>query len=138
MNLDYFKCYEADGEPVDVNVDLEDEFGVELQVLVGEPKLFCNPADKNGEGIKNDESHLTCYEIEDDAEAEQVVVVTNQFSVQNLEVEDSELLCVPSEKLEVIEQGDDDDDDDDDDDGGDDDDDDGGDDDDDDGGDDDD
>ena len=99
-NLDHYKCYEAEGDSVDVIVDLQDQFGVEPEVLVGEPELFCNPVDKNGEGIFHAEAHLTCYDIGDDEE-ERDVLVTNQFGEQTLEVEDPELLCVPSEKIAV-------------------------------------
>ena len=129
LNIDHFKCYEADGDPVNVNVDLQDQFGVELDVLVGEPELFCNPVDKNGEGIKDESSHLTCYDIKDDEDeaagennpvddgdgdelgdmtAKRVVSVSNQLAEQALEVEEPKLLCVPSEKLEVILRDDDD------------------------------
>ena len=114
--LDHFQCYEAEGDLVNLIVDLEDQFGPEPVVLVGEPKLFCNPVDKNGEGINDPEAHLTCYEIEAGGEVERVVVIANQFGEQTLEVDDSELLCVPSAKIDVIVPGDDDDDDEDDDD----------------------
>ena len=95
LNLDYFKCYKAQGVPVNVNVNLTDQFGVELDVLVGIPALFCNPVDKNGEGMMNPDADLTCYEIDADQGAEQVVVIDNQFGQQNLDVNDPELLCVP-------------------------------------------
>ena len=58
--LDHFKCYKAKGASLDVLVSLVDQFGVEPEVLVGKPKLFCNPVDKNDEGISNPEAHLTC------------------------------------------------------------------------------
>ena len=83
LNLDYFKCYKAQGVPVNVNVNLTDQFGVELDVLVGIPALFCNPVDKNGEGMMNPDADLTCYEIDADQGAEQVVVIDNQFGQQN-------------------------------------------------------
>ena len=101
LNLDHFKCYEAEGDPVNVIVNLQDQFGVEPVVLVAEPELFCNPVDKNGEGILNPTAHLTCYEV-DQEEEERVVIVANQFGDQILEVEDPEFLCVPSEKTEVV------------------------------------
>ena len=98
-----------------IHVGLEDQFGVHPQVLVDEPELFCNPVDKNNEGILHPEAHLTCYDIDRDEE-ERDVTVLNQFGPQTLEVEDPKLLCVPSEKLSVVEQPTDDDDEDDDDD----------------------
>ena len=129
LAIDHFKCYEAAGDPLYVIVDLVDQFGVNLDVLVGAPELFCNPVDKNGEGILDPEAHLTCYDIEDgdddndnddDGDSDSGsdsdglnVQVNNQFGEQVLEVEDSELLCVPSEKLGFTLHIDDDDDDDD-------------------------
>lgn len=95
--LDHFKCYEAKGNPPNVAVDLQDQFGAESGILVEKPEFFCNPVDKNGEGIRNPAAHLTCYKIKANGE-ERNVVTTNQFGEQTLEVEKSELLCVPSEK----------------------------------------
>ena len=93
------------------------------------PQLFCNPLNKNGEGIIDDVSHLTCYKIDvvddddssdddDDSSdgAARLVDIFNQLDDQTLVVEEPQLLCVPTEKLsvEVVIGGDDDDDDDDD------------------------
>jgi Laminin G domain. len=96
--LDHFKCYKAEGNPLNMAVDLQDQFGVESGVLVQEPQLFCNPVDKNGEGIRNPAAHLTCYKIKADREKRDVVA-TNQFGEQSLEVKKPELLCVPSGKF---------------------------------------
>ncbi len=104
---EHFKCYEAEGDAVNVLVNLVDQFGVE-QVLVGEPELFCNPVDKNGEGILVPTAHLTCYEIEDEEFDERNVDISNQLDDQTLEVEDPELLCVQSEKIAVDEAPEDD------------------------------
>ena len=121
LQVDHYKCYEADGDDVQVTVNLFDQFddffGPELDVEVGEPELFCNPVQKDKDGeignIIHPMEHLTCYEIEDDEEELDVVVV-NQFGTQNLVVDDPKLLCVPSAKISVTphEQGDDGDDDD--------------------------
>jgi len=100
VEIDHFKCYEASGDNMDVIVDLEDQFGAEPQVLVGTPRFFCNPVDKNGEGIINPEAHLTCYEINGD-DKKLDVLVGNQFGEQTLKVEVPRLLCVPSEKIDV-------------------------------------
>ena len=115
--LDHFKCYEAEGDPVNVTVSLQDQFGLELLVEVEEPELFCNPVAKDvifPVDLINPEAHLTCYVIEDEDEVERDVILTNQFGQgQMLEVEEPELLCVPSEKTSVETVVDDDDDDDD-------------------------
>lgn len=102
LNLDYYKCYEVeDGNDPGISpVSLLDQFGLEL-VAVEEPELFCNPADKNGEGILDDTAHLTCYEIEAE-DADQGVSVINQLpDNQWLELEEAELLCVPSELIAI-------------------------------------
>jgi hypothetical protein len=95
LNLDHFKCYEADGVPVNVAVNLRDQFGFAMAVLVGEPELFCTPVNKNGGGVMEPDADLTCYAIDDDQGGQQVVVVDNQFAMQNLELDDPEMLCVP-------------------------------------------
>jgi len=101
LALDHFKCYEAKGQAPRETVDLEDEFGKEPKVRVGKPAFFCNPVNKNGEGILNPEVHLTCYEIERKGEKRDVVV-ENQFGEQTLTVEEPELLCLPSGKTAVV------------------------------------
>ena len=98
--LDHFKCYEAKGRRVNVRVTLEDQFGVEPQVVVGLPRFFCNPVDKNHEGITNDKEHLTCYEIRG-SEKQLTVSIQNQFGEQRLRTQEPQLLCVPSEKISV-------------------------------------
>ena len=30
-------------------------------MVIRDPFLFCNPVDKNGEGIRNPDDHLACY-----------------------------------------------------------------------------
>lgn len=99
--LDHFKCYEAKGDPLDVTVDLQDQFEAEPGVLVKKPVFFCNPVPKNGEGILDPAAHLTCYEISDDGEKRDVVV-EHQFGAQTLEVKKPKLLCLPSNKIDVI------------------------------------
>jgi hypothetical protein len=94
--VDHFLCYKAKGEPPYVVVDLEDEFGLLAGVFVEQPDFFCNPVNKNGEGILNPTAHLTCYKIRAENEKRDVVV-DNQFGEQFLETQKAELLCVPSE-----------------------------------------
>lgn len=107
--VDHFKCYKAEGERVNVTVNLEDQFGVDPRALVAKLKLFCNPVDKNREGILNPAAHLTCYEIKvDEDDKKWQVFIKNQFGEQTLKVNESELLCVPSEKIDVTPEEDDD------------------------------
>jgi hypothetical protein len=115
---DHFKCYEVEEstrlEPRPY-VSLEDQFGLEENVKVRKPKYFCNPVDKNGEGISDSENTLACYEIKS-RQPTRTVDIKNQFGAQTLVIDNAELLCVPSKKLSVADGDllDDDDDDDDD------------------------
>jgi hypothetical protein len=99
--LDHFLCYKAKGDSVDVTVSLQDQFGGKPGVLVEEPELFCNPVDKNDEGISDATAHLTCYKIKE-GDKKQQVRIENQFGEQTLKVKKPTLLCVPSKKIEVI------------------------------------
>ena len=82
--VDHFLCYEVDdGDDVDVVVSLEDQFGFDEEVEVDETELFCNPVaktvDEEVTEIGDPTAHLTGYEIEDDDDAERIVIVSNQF-----------------------------------------------------------
>ena len=116
LNLDHFKCSKVKHrKDVDVEVSLKDQFS-DVSAKVGKSKLFCNPVDKNGEGIIDDTAYLTCYDIKADDADRGVYVINNLPDNQWLELEDAELLCVPSELLAVVLVPDDDEDEDEDDD----------------------
>lgn len=106
LNLDHFKCYQASGRRANTFVALDDQFGVQPEVSVGEPGLYCNPVTKRviatGEvtDISDPTAHLTCYHIHD-RHSRGEVDVENQFGRQTVEVRRAELLCVPSEKVSV-------------------------------------
>jgi hypothetical protein len=93
--LDHFQCYKTKGQAPYVAVDLEDQFGLLAGVFVEQPEYFCNPVDKNGEGIRRPSEHLTCYKIRAEKEKRDLLV-ENQFGEQTLEIQKPELLCVPS------------------------------------------
>jgi len=99
--LDHFQCYEAVGKPVKKIVSLKDQFLSAEEAKVGKPAFFCNPVDKNGEGILNPEQHLTCYDI-NIRSPDPKIIVENQFGKATLRVKGSKLLCVPSKKALVI------------------------------------
>ena len=81
-------------------VSLVDQFEDTPGVLVAKPHFFCNPVDKNGEGIVDSTAHLTCYKIGVDSDDEKrLVLIENQFVQQVLEVKNPEWLCVPSVKI---------------------------------------
>jgi len=106
LNLDHYLLYEViGGTPLDVVVQLEDQFLGEPDASVYEPILFANPVQKTHAGgaptpIENPEDHLVFYHIfvEGEHEVRQVQAV-NQFGEQDLDVYDPALLAVPSEKL---------------------------------------
>jgi hypothetical protein len=98
VDLDHYKCYDATGAPIDVGVGLVDQFQGRT-ALVLEPKLFCTPADKNGEGIDDPINHLTCYSTNPVGDNPGLIPITNQFvAAGQLELLGPDLLCAPSTK----------------------------------------
>jgi len=100
--LDHFVCYKVKelSHIAPQVVLLEDQFQ-NGSAWVHKAKSLCVPADKNGEGIMDADSHLTCYEVKPRENARADVVVENQFGSQELRIRRSKTLCVPSRK-EVI------------------------------------
>ena len=103
--LDHFKCYKAkdlqNPKFVPTTVSLVDQFANDGNFEVKKPFLFCNPTDKNGEGINNETDHLTCHKIKGpklDRNDRPHVQVTDQFGTLQLEAKKPFLLCVPSAK----------------------------------------
>jgi hypothetical protein len=79
-------------------VGLEDQFRTTEARLLA-PYQFCNPADKNGEGIGNPDAHLMCYKFLDRSRASSVPVkVTDQFGTEDLRTSSANVLCVPALK----------------------------------------
>ena len=68
-------------------------------VTVLAPFLFCNPASKNGEPIRNPLEHLACYPMNPQRER-RTVTIENQFGTASVEVRKSAMLCVPTGKFE--------------------------------------
>jgi hypothetical protein len=98
VDLDHYKCYQAAGAQVDLGVGLVDQFQART-TLVLDPKLFCTPADKNGEGIADPLTHLTCYTTNPIGQAPGLIPITNQFLAgDQLELLGPDLLCAPSTK----------------------------------------
>ncbi|SMX28029.1 hypothetical protein TRP8649_02141 [Pelagimonas phthalicica] len=101
---EHYLCYNIDphGGFKEIPVELKDQFAG-YKGLVIRPVSLCNPVDKNGEGIREPEVHLVCYEIK----AEPVtktkpaidVMTANQFREQSMTaVLPPHTLCVPSKK----------------------------------------
>jgi len=102
----HWKCYEgilhvaqSQGRTLpDVTVNLEDQFHLESDVVVGPGRYVCNPAEKNFEGPPPlPEVHLACYEIID-APLGEPHALHDQFGDHPTIVENPELLCLPSLK----------------------------------------
>ena len=101
--LDHFLLYYATGPPLNVVVQLEDQFHLEPEVVVLYPTYFANPVQKTLDGgdtflIGNPDEHLVFYEIPEELFQTDVSVV-NQFGEQTLSLYGSYLLAVPSEKI---------------------------------------
>jgi len=112
--LDHFKCYASTGESVRDVVALQDQFDVmeetSMRAKVLDPEIFCNPtrktlADGNATAIRNEDGHLTGYEIRPvfgGTSGAKDVVAYNQFGArQLLKVRGAELLLVPTQKALV-------------------------------------
>ena len=83
-------------------VRLKDQFGL-YEGYVLNPISLCNPVDKNGEGIKNFQRHLVCYEVNADPIGRFPtaidVITANQFTEQSMTaIIPPKTLCVPSKK----------------------------------------
>jgi len=101
--LDHFLLYYATGPPLNVVVQLEDQFHLEPEVVVLYPTYFANPVQKTLEDgdtflIESPDEHLVFYEIPEELFQTDVSVV-NQFGEQTLSLYGSYLLAVPSEKI---------------------------------------
>jgi hypothetical protein len=100
---DNYKCYTVKPVPRTerfpaTTVGLEDQFRTTSARLLT-PYEFCNPVDKNGEGIGNPDGHLMCYKFIDRGRAASVPVeVTDQFGPENLRTSSANVLCVPALK----------------------------------------
>jgi hypothetical protein len=106
FNLDHFKCYKAKDLKMPkfakTSVLLEDQFTVNDGTFEAKkPFLFCNPVDKNSEGITNLIDHLTCYKVKGpklDKTQRPNVQIDNQFGTQKLQAKKPFLLCLPTTK----------------------------------------
>jgi hypothetical protein len=70
------------------------------------PRLLCNPVDKNGEGIKNADAHLVCYQAKRASGVPKHarlsgVQTNNQFGVEVQGTIKERTLCIPSTKVVI-------------------------------------
>ena len=103
LGLDHYLLYEVvAGSPVNVVVDLFDQFLNQPGVMVYEPVLFANPVRKTHDGmiteIENPDGHLVFYQTDHGLFTTEIPII-NQFGEQTLSIHLSEYLAVPSEKI---------------------------------------
>ncbi len=101
--LDHYKAYHVlDGKPVNKDVKLKDQFGVN-KVKVTYPYAFAAPAEKRHEGrvipVRNKKTHLILYKITP-YRIEKMRTTYDQFGRHQLNFNWSFLLAVPSLKLQ--------------------------------------
>jgi hypothetical protein len=104
----HYQCYEVTWAPHKNKriVQLDDQFGAEADVEVGDPRYFCNPVEKVVDPfgnpvfypIRDPDNHLVCYDIEPKVDHDLFVTTLDQFGPATLNVHTNELLCVPSVK----------------------------------------
>ncbi len=106
FNLDHYKCYKVkdlkNPKFIKTSATLQDQFAINDGTFEAKkPFVFCNPVDKNGEGILNTDDHLTCYKVKgprlNSADRPNVEIV-NQLGTLQLQAKKAFLLCLPSTK----------------------------------------
>ena len=107
FNLDHYKCYKVKDlkNPKFVRnttATLTDQFGINDGIVEAKkPFVFCNPVDKNGEGILNTDDHLTCYKVKGPKllpGSRPNLEIVNQLGTLQLQAKKAFLLCLPSTK----------------------------------------
>jgi len=75
-----------------------DEGGLSTTATVLQPFEFCNPVNKNGDGLPDSEAHLTCYDLSEDTPALPTVLVgTTAFEEDDIvALGGANRLCVPT------------------------------------------
>ena len=95
VNPTHYQCYLAKpAKPFQKGVVLTDQFG-KSKVMVLNAVYLCAPVDKDGEGLKDKDTHLVCYQDKGVKAPKKKVMVINQFGEQVLTVNDATWLCVP-------------------------------------------
>ena len=97
VNPTHFQCYRVSQQkPIKGEAKVKDQF-TGMSYKLGAAMFLCAPASKNGEPVKDEKTHLTCYSIPA-KNAGKKVMVTHQFGEQVLAVGGSVTLCLPSLK----------------------------------------
>jgi hypothetical protein len=108
INVDHYKCYKAKTTPGTTKfpattVNLADQFqSPAKQVILKKIRHLCTPVNKNGEGIKNPEAHMVCYQAKSGKgqpkHVRTTVATANQFGALMISTVKEREFCVPSLK----------------------------------------
>jgi hypothetical protein len=108
----HYKCYFCDGQPINKQVLLTDQFG-QWSTTVTFPRFFCNPVDKhvvdpypdNDYPILDPNQHYVCYEFQPEDGTPYMATVLDQFTrligyfdTPPLPLHPARYLCVPTYK----------------------------------------
>ena len=102
VNPAHYECYRvAEEKPFKpVTVTLKDQFGASKATVL-RPTMLCAPTSKNKADVKDQKTHLVCYQQEGGQSADKLVSITNQFGNDRLTVGGPTMLCVPSLKTVI-------------------------------------
>jgi hypothetical protein len=104
-NVNHYKCYLCDGQPVNKSVLMTDQFG-QWSANVTFPRYLCNPAQKDVGAahfpIVDPAQHYVCYEFQPEDPSPHTATFSDQF-IQNgpLNLQPARYICVPSLKQVV-------------------------------------
>jgi hypothetical protein len=96
--IDHFKCYWLTGTQFKTGpLAVEDQFGT-TQLTIKKPLFLCLPVDKNGEGIIDPSSSLTCYQVTGAPPVSRPpqVFTLNQFGPDSFDFFGPRAFCAPS------------------------------------------
>lgn len=95
-DLDHFLCYKSK-DKLQLSVTLIDEFEAGTHYVNG-TRRFCAPADKNGEGVDDRDTHLQAYAVKGPHTKRSSILVKNQFGEILVDTKKADLLMVPTAK----------------------------------------
>ena len=104
----HYKCYDARGPLVGLEVSLAHQFDPGIHTEVLEPVLFCNPAKKfhvdTGQvnDILDPDRHYVCYRLQPPVTLGVQVGFADQFVSEFLDLDFSDVLCVPTIKTGFV------------------------------------
>jgi hypothetical protein len=98
VNPTHYQCYRV--SPITrlqpKKLTLKDQF-TSRGLVLGPVVSICAPVSKNGQPVKDERTHLTCYQVPA-VNAGKKVRVQHQFGTQDLAVGGSTMVCLPSLK----------------------------------------